>query len=70
MTLEDETGFVNLVVWDRVYQEHMVLIKTTSFLGISGKVQTQDGVTHVVVDRLWIPRVRAEIASGGSHDFH
>ena len=70
MTLEDETGFVNLVVWDKIFREHTVLIKTTSFIGVTGKIQTKDGVTHVIAESFWIPRVRVEIASGGSHDFH
>lgn len=42
MTLEDETGFVNLVVWTRVFQAHTVLAKTAKFLGVTGKVQTQN----------------------------
>jgi error-prone DNA polymerase len=70
MTLEDETGFVNLVVWDKVFREHTVLIKTTSFIGVTGKIQARDGVTHVIADSFWIPRLRVEVASGGSHDFH
>jgi len=69
MTLEDESGFVNLVVWDRVYQEHQLLIKTTSFIGVTGKLQAQDGVTHLIADALWLPRLSVEVASGGSHDF-
>ena len=60
MTLEDETGFVNLVVWDKIFQEHTVLIKTTSFIGVTGKVQTQDGVTHVIANSFWSrPRASA-----------
>ena len=70
MTLEDETGFVNLVVWDKIFREYAVLIKTTHFIGVSGKIQAKDGVTHVIAESFWIPRVRVEVASGGSHDFH
>ncbi len=70
MTLEDETGFVNLVVWDKIFREYAVLIKTTSFIGVTGKVQSRDNVTHVIAESFWIPKVRVEVASGGSHDFH
>jgi error-prone DNA polymerase len=70
MTLEDETGFVNVVVWSRVFEEHAVLIKTASFLGVSGKLQVQDGVTHLIADTFWIPPVRTRPESGGSRDFH
>jgi error-prone DNA polymerase len=70
MTLEDETGFVNVVVWSAIYEQHEVLVKTSSFLGVTGKIQTQDGVTHVIADSLWRPPLAARPMSGGSHDFH
>jgi DNA polymerase III alpha subunit len=57
MTLEDETGFVNLVVWERVFAEHSVIAQTASFMGVTGKLQTQDGVVHVVAENLWIPKL-------------
>jgi DNA polymerase III alpha subunit len=44
MTLEDETGFVNVVVWESVFQRYSVLAKTVSFLGITGKLQVEDSV--------------------------
>jgi len=70
MTLEDETGFVNVVVWSRVFDEHAVLIKTTNFLGVTGKLQVQDGVTHLIAERFWIPRLTSRPAGGKSRDFH
>ncbi|MFT7582486.1 MAG: error-prone DNA polymerase, partial [Myxococcota bacterium] len=36
MTLEDETGFVNVVVWPKVFERFAIIAKTTQFLGISG----------------------------------
>jgi error-prone DNA polymerase len=70
MTLEDETGFVNVVVWSPVYEEQKVLIKTSGFLGVTGKLQVQDGVTHLIAEKFWTPKVKAAPASGGSRDFH
>ncbi|MCP3980999.1 MAG: DNA polymerase III subunit alpha [bacterium] len=70
MTLEDETGFVNVVIWSRVFDEHSVLIKSSAFLGVSGKLQVKDDVTHVIADSFWAPRLGASPRSGGSHDFH
>jgi error-prone DNA polymerase len=69
MTLEDETGFVNVVVWSRVFDEYAALIKTTSFLGVTGKLQVQDGVVHVVARRFWIPRLCRPPSAVASHDF-
>ncbi|MBM2806493.1 MAG: dnaE, partial [Deltaproteobacteria bacterium] len=70
MTLEDETGFVNVVVWESVFQRYAVLAKTVSFLGISGKLQAEDGVVHLVAERLWEPRVELKPAGARSRDFH
>ena len=39
-------------------------------LGVTGKLQTQDGVVHIVVDELWRPELTLVPASGGSRDFH
>ncbi len=69
MTLEDETGFVNLVVWPRAFEAHSVLVRTASFLGVSGKVQNEKGVVHVIADSFWTPTIDARPPSGGSHDF-
>jgi error-prone DNA polymerase len=70
MTLEDETGFVNVVVWESVFQRYAVLAKTVSFLGISGKLQVEDGVVHLIAERLWHPRAELKPASPRSRDFH
>ncbi len=70
MTLEDETGFVNLVVWPKKFDEYALLIKTTAFLGVTGKVQSESGVVHVVVDELWRPKLTIEPAKVRSRDFH
>jgi error-prone DNA polymerase len=70
MTLEDETGFVNIVVWESVFQRYSVLAKTVSFLGVGGKLQVEDGVVHLVAEELWEPRVELKPASTRSRDFH
>ncbi len=70
MTLEDETGFVNAVIWESVFQRYAVLAKTASFLGISGTIQAEEGVVHLVAEELWEPRVELKPASMRSRDFH
>jgi error-prone DNA polymerase len=71
MTLEDETGFVNLVLWPRVYDENAVLARTASLLGVTGRIQSEQGVVHVIVESLWEPRFHAAPAADvGSRDFH
>jgi error-prone DNA polymerase len=70
MTLEDETGFVNVVVWESVFQKFSVLAKTVSFLGITGTLQVEDNVVHLVAEELWEPRVKLKPAAVTSRDFH
>ena len=69
MTLEDETGFVNVVIWTRVFDTFPVLAKTAVLLGVSGKIQAQDGVVHIVAEELWAPKLRVP-ATIRSRDFH
>lgn len=49
ITLEDETGFVNLVVWPDVIEQLRRPLLSASLLAVTGKVQREDGVTHVIV---------------------
>ena len=70
MTLEDETGFVNLVIWKTVFDQPVLLAKTASFLCVTGKIQNADGVVHLVVDTLWHPELPQRPETVGSRDFH
>jgi error-prone DNA polymerase len=70
LTLEDETGFVNVVIWERVYAKHRVLIRTAPFLGVTGTLQADGEVIHVVAQTLWKPEVRVGRAYSQSRDFH
>jgi error-prone DNA polymerase len=70
MTLEDESGFVNLVVWSATFEKYRKLILTSSLLGVSGTLQSRDGVVHLIVESCWKPRLSRLPASKNSRDFH
>ena len=70
MTLEDETGFVNLVVWPDIFKEYGHVIRTTSVLGVTGKLQVQEGIVHVIAERVWVPKLSRHVAEVSSRDFH
>jgi error-prone DNA polymerase len=70
MTLEDETGFVNLVVWQQVFARYAPVIKTTSLLGITGRLQVQEGIVHLIAEHLWVPRLSQPVVRVASRDFH
>ncbi|WP_375465325.1 error-prone DNA polymerase [uncultured Methylobacterium sp.] len=52
ITLEDETGIANLIVWPPVFERHRRLILTAGMMGVRGRVQRQGLVVHVLVDSL------------------
>jgi len=70
MTLEDETGFVNLVVWAQVFAEYASVIRTASLLGVTGKLQVQEGIVHLIAERVWIPELSRAVIGLASRDFH
>ena len=70
MTLEDETGFVNIVLWPKLFERYSLLAKTARFLGVTGTLQIEHGVIHLVAEKLWLPRVSLAPAPISSRDFH
>jgi error-prone DNA polymerase len=51
MTLEDETGSANLVVWQKLFDKYRKEIVQSRLLMVAGKLQIANGVTHLVVQR-------------------
>lgn len=51
ITIEDETGFANLVVWDKIFEKDRKIILQSRLLMVEGKVQIEGLVIHVVVKR-------------------
>ena len=70
MTLEDETGFVNLIIWKRTFRRYSLPAKALSCMGVTGKLQVAEGVTHLVVERIWKPRLEKVSFRPPSRDFH
>jgi error-prone DNA polymerase len=52
ITLEDETGCVNLIVWERVWSAQRRVANGSRLLEVAGTLQKEAGVTHVVAKRL------------------
>jgi len=51
MTLEDETGSANLVVWKKLFDKYRKEIVQSRLLMVTGKLQVANGVTHLIVHR-------------------
>ena len=52
MTIEDETGSVNIIVWERISREQRRPMLESRLLEVQGELQRQHGVTHVIAQRL------------------
>jgi len=52
VTVEDETGVANLVLWPDRYAKQRRLVLTAGMVACHGRVQHEGEVTHVVADRL------------------
>src|SRR5690606_11871327 len=51
ITIEDETGVANLVVFQSLFEKHRKEILHTKLLMVEGKLQREGEVTHVIVKR-------------------
>ena len=52
MTLEDETGIANAVVWVKTFEKYRRVILSAGMVGIYGKLQREGEVVHVVAHRI------------------
>ena len=53
VTLEDESGVANLVVWPQVFERHRRTVLRARLMAVRGKLQRQGIVIHVVAERLY-----------------
>jgi error-prone DNA polymerase len=66
LTLEDETGIVNAVVWPSLFERQRRVLMTASMMGINGKIQREGEVVHLVAQRLF--DFSSDLASLGERD--
>ena len=60
ITLEDETGVVNLVVWPDTMEKHRKVIMGARLMEVRGRVEYDDEVIHVIATQL----------ADATHDLH
>lgn len=79
MTIEDETGNGNVVVWRDLFEEYRKVIMQAKLIMVEGKLQKEGDVVHVIVSAchdmsrllsgLLAPKVKTfMVAEGGSKD--
>jgi error-prone DNA polymerase len=52
VTLEDETGIVNVIVWRDVWSAHHLVARHSKILMIEGKIEREGQVIHVLASKL------------------
>jgi error-prone DNA polymerase len=70
LTLEDETGTVNLVVWPHVWKRYRQIIQGAVALLAEGRAEHGSGVVHVIVSRAEDLSTSLEGLALRSRDFH
>ena len=70
VTIEDETGYLNLVVWERVAERQRQVLLGATLLGVHGEVQREGAVVHIVAGQLSDHSVLLGELPTRSRDFH
>ncbi len=52
LTLEDETGVINVVVWRALYERFRRAVIAGRLLRVTGRVQRENAVVHVVAEEI------------------
>ncbi|GGA22870.1 hypothetical protein GCM10011498_24560 [Amylibacter cionae] len=52
ITLEDETGICNVIVWQNVYQRFRRAVVAGRLLRVTGKIQREGKVVHVIAQHI------------------
>ncbi len=52
MTLEDETGIANVIVWPKAFERLRAIVLGARFVAVTGKLQSESGVIHIVAERM------------------
>jgi error-prone DNA polymerase len=52
MTLEDESGIANTIVWIPVFERFRPIVLGARLVAVTGKLQNESGVIHIVADHM------------------
>jgi error-prone DNA polymerase len=52
MTLEDEAGVANVIVWPKAFERLRAIVLGARFVAVTGKLQNEQGVIHIIADRM------------------
>ena len=52
VTLEDETGSINIIVWNAIFEKYRRAVISSRMMLVHGRLQRQSNVTHVIADQI------------------
>lgn len=52
ITLEDETGVCNVVVWRKIYEKYRRAVIAGRLLKVTGRIQREGGVLHIIAEHI------------------
>ncbi|WP_104019222.1 OB-fold nucleic acid binding domain-containing protein [Roseovarius nitratireducens] len=52
LTLEDETGVINVIVWRKLFERFRRAVIAGRLLRVTGRVERQAGVIHLVAEKI------------------
>ncbi len=70
VTLEDETGQINVVVWERLSKKQRRPLLVARLLGVTGTLESESGVIHVIAEHLTDHSALIGKLVAHSRDFH
>jgi error-prone DNA polymerase len=70
ITIEDESGTANLVLWSATFEKFRRAARLSTLLMIGGRVERKDDVVHVIVDDVRSMDELAPDLAQASRDFH
>ena len=70
LTLEDETGNSNIVVWQRTQQQFRRPLMTAQLLLVNGTLETKNNVIHIIAGALYDYTHELQALQVNSRDFH
>ncbi len=70
VTLEDETGWLNLIVWRDLAERQRRVLLESKMLGVIGELQKAEGVVHLLAHRLENLDTLLAGLDSRSRDFH
>jgi error-prone DNA polymerase len=66
ITIEDETGVANLVIWPSLYERQRRIILAAGMIAVQGRIQREGEVVHLVANQL--TDLSADLAGVGDRD--